>query len=143
MNRGVSSQAVLDRLGGCVSTACAVHCAVEPILIVLHSIASIEFLFGGTFERIILTGGLCLATVSVVYGLRQHGNPRIFLPFITGVFLIALGEIGFASPLQTVFIVPGGLAIAGTHLLNIRYRRDIEQRKECERKPSSVRPETC
>lgn len=140
MTWGGLSQSVLDRVGGCVSTACAIHCALEPLLILLPSIASIEFLLGETLERVFLAGGLTLALLSVVYGLRQHGDRRILGSFLVGVSLVTLGQVGFAGSWRTVFVVPGGLTIAATHLLNVQFRRTTGRTEECGRSEPSLRP---
>lgn len=132
-----------DRVGGCVSMACAVHCALEPILILLPSIGSIGFLAKGTLEQIVLAGGLSLATASVFFGLRRHGKRRILFPFMMGTLLIVLGRSGYTDPLKTGFVIFGGLAIAVTHVLNILYDLENEPGRECGRMKASDRPETC
>lgn len=116
--RRLVSQQFLDRVGGCLSTACAIHCAIKPLLILLPSIAWMDLLMGHTTERIMLSSGVLLATTSVSWGFSRHGCYRVFWLLGAALILIGTGRYALEGVARTMLVVPGGLTIAGTHVLN-------------------------
>lgn len=118
----------MDRVGGCLSTACAIHCAFKPLLFVLPSVAWLDVLMGHTAERIMLSGGVLLATTSVSWGFSRHGCHRVFWLLGLAIAMIATGRYALGGFARTMFVVPGGLTIAGTHVLNTAL---IEQGDHC------------
>jgi hypothetical protein len=114
----VFSQKLLDRVGGCLSTACAIHCAIKPLLFVLPSIAWLDLLMGHTAERIMLSTGVLLASTSVSWGFSRHGCYRVFWMLTAALLLIGTGRYALDGVARTLLVVPGGLTIAGTHVVN-------------------------
>ncbi len=121
----------LDRVGSCVSGACAVHCALKPLLFVLPSVAGLELLMGATTERVLLGVGLFLALGSLSWGYSHHEKIEVFYPLVLGVLLLIAGRYGFSRPLRTILVVPGGLLLAGSHLVNMRLSHLSRNQEEC------------
>jgi hypothetical protein len=113
---------LIDRVGGCFSTACAIHCSLKPFLWLIPSVAGFDMIVSHSAEGVLLGLGVFLATVSTVWGFSKHGRFEVFLPLVAAVFLIAVGRMVFYAPLRTVLVVSGGLSIAFTHLLNLKLR---------------------
>lgn len=122
-----------------MSTVCAVHCVLEPLLVVFPSIFWVEFLLGGAAERMVLVGGLTLALISLVLGVYEHGRNEVVALFILGGGLILMGQFGYTEDLRKFLTVPGAIVVAGTHLLNYRYRRNTDALEECQRTDRSMR----
>jgi len=108
----------IDGLGSCVSTACAIHCSLKPFLFILPSVAWLDVIMGHTFERIMLGFGVLLALTSVSWGFSKHGCYRVFFILAGGLAIIATGRYLLSVPARTLFVVPGGLILAVTHVVN-------------------------
>lgn len=121
VNRSIGklfSTGLVDRVGGCLSTACAIHCALKPVLFILPSMAWLDLIMGHTAERILLSSGVLLATTSVSWGFSRHGCYRVFWMLAAALLLIGTGRYILAGATRTLLVVPGGLIIAATHVVN-------------------------
>jgi len=116
-----------DRLGAGVSFACAIHCAIVPFAATILPLLGLGFLADKRIERIVFLASIALASGSVCWGIRIHGQRRILILFGAALFLMLTGK-GFASQaVEIAMIVPGaGLFVCG-HLLNQRLCRSCRQ----------------
>ena len=64
----IKAKNILDKLGIAISSICAVHCAVAPILITLAPLIGLGFIFEEKFETTIILVSLGLAFLSLVWG---------------------------------------------------------------------------
>ena len=119
----ISSVDWLDQVGGCVSTACAIHCAMKPLLFILPSFAWFEFILNEQFEGYMITTGILLAVTSVYWGYCQHRQISVWATFFFSLVLLLVGRILVSHALELYFVIPGGLGLAFTHFLNIRARQ--------------------
>ena len=71
----------LDRLGACVSFACAIHCAVLPFAATVLPLLGIGFLADKRVERTVLLVSLALASSSICWGFRIHRKRSLLLLF--------------------------------------------------------------
>ncbi|MFB6357274.1 MAG: MerC domain-containing protein [bacterium] len=110
----------LDQVGSCVSLACAVHCSIKPLLFILPSIAWLDFLMSPQFESYLLGSGILLALGSVCWGFSKHRRLQVFFYLGAALLLITTGRSLFHGIYESMFVVPGGLIIAGTHVINMR-----------------------
>jgi len=113
----------LDRVGGCVSTACAIHCAMKPLLFILPSFAWFEFLVNEQFEGYMITTGVLLAVTSVSWGYCQHRQLSVWGTFAVSLVLLLIGRLFVSHALELYFVIPGGLGLALTHVVNLRARQ--------------------
>lgn len=120
------NQRFIDSVGSCLSTACAVHCAIKPLLFLLPSVAWLELMMGHTTERIMLSSGVLLAATSTSWGFSRHGCYRVFWMLAVALILIGTGRYALDGLTRTMFVIPGGLTIAGTHVVNTVLIDDCE-----------------
>lgn len=112
----------LDQAGSCLSVACAIHCCLKPLLLVLPSVAGLDFFLSEDFEGYMLSVGILLASGTVIWGYAQHGNESVLLVLLSAFVLIAVGR--FLVPqgmVERLFVIPGGGLVAVTHWLNVRF----------------------
>lgn len=111
--------AVLDRIGVCASTACAVHCILLPFIITALPFLGLSVLASSTFELAIIGFSVTLATLSFCWGSRLHGQRRTFLFVLSALMLFIFGH-DVEGPLHWVVMAIGGCALAAGHLVNRR-----------------------
>jgi hypothetical protein len=101
-----------------VSTACAVHCAALPLLIM---VAGLGWLGDERFEWTIIGLSFLIASVRLFHSyFRQHRRTDSVLMFGAGAALILLAKselLEFAVS-EPVFMTIGGLLIAAAHWRN-------------------------
>lgn len=118
----------LDTVGSCLSVACAIHCSLKPLLLVLPSVAWLDFLMGPEFEGAMIALGVMLASGTVAWGYAHHGKPSVVLTLLGAFVLIAAGRFLVPGGLaERMLVVPGGLLVALTHWMNVRLARCCEQ----------------
>lgn len=110
----------LDRMGFCVSTACAVHCLLLPFLITVLPLIGLGFFVSHRGELYLLAFAVVTATASFCWGTRRHGK------FHTLLFLVAAGLFFFIAHSEPnlarhgVLMAVGGSCLAAGHFLNRR-----------------------
>lgn len=105
-----------DALGIFTSLACAVHCAVLPLLLTSFPLFGVNIIDNFAFEvfMILLAGGIGIYSLS--HGFRHSHN---FLPvsmFFGGIVALVLKQIWHES--QLWFLIPAVLLILSAHLMN-------------------------
>lgn len=112
----------LDRAGFVLSTACAVHCAVVPLVAGLLPLVGLGFLLDEVVETALLLVAAGLALASLAGGCRHHGQFRPLAMVAAGFALILLGRTWLAHNelWETLLVVAGALMVAGAHAVNWR-----------------------
>jgi hypothetical protein len=114
----IASKGFLDRLGMWISTACAVHCALLPLLI---TVAGLGWLGDERVEWTIIGLSFLIATFRLFHSyFFEHRRNDSVLLFLVGAVSILLAkseilEFRYAEP---VFMTIGGLMIAAAHWRN-------------------------
>ena len=114
----------IDRFGAMGSLACAVHCALLPVLIAaLPSLGIAAWLSDG-FERGFVLFATLLGIFSLVWGYRRHRALRALGLLLPGLAILWLAVLYL--PLHTS-VVPhaiamtlGGTLVGLGHLVNLR-----------------------
>ena len=114
--------AIVDKVGTCISLTCAVHCMALPLIITILPFMGLGFLAGGTFEFGMIFFSLTLATMSLCWGTRIHGNRQILL-FILAALIFFLTGHSIESHWHWIFMAVGGTSLAFGHILNNRLCR--------------------
>jgi len=113
---------VLDKLGILASVACAVHCAVLPLVITVLPLIGLEFLANEWIE----IGMICLAIGIGAWSLvGAYSSHKSFVPLTTlllGFALIGVGHF-WIEDWEPVLIPFGGLTIAAGHYINWKLHR--------------------
>ena len=115
----------LDVLGMILSLACAVHCAIMPIILVLGAFTGLHFLADPMLEHTIIIASMLIAGASLIPHYFHHKRKEVLIVASTGFALIFIGHWHGMAWLHTILMVAGGTAIAFSHLLNMRFCRGL------------------
>lgn len=114
----------LDRFGMLASCACAIHCAVVPILLGVLPLVGVAWLGDERIELFMLGVAVVIGIVSLLPAyLRHHHRPLPLLTFTAGLLFIVLahGAVEESNAAHTALVIAGGLTISAAHLLNRRF----------------------
>ena len=111
-----------DALGMISSLACAIHCAILPLLVVSLPIFGINIIHNRAFEVLMISIAICIGMISLVHGYRNHHGR--FLPialFCLGAGLLLAKQYWHEHELKLLpFAV---IFICLAHLTNLRLNR--------------------
>jgi len=116
------TQRSLDKTGMWVTTLCALHCLLLPVILPLLSLIGLSFLGEELLERIILGTSILLGGIALTSGMRKHARIYPFAILLLGGFVYwnkdSLGEMG-----EPVVILIGAGLIIAAHWINLRLVR--------------------
>jgi hypothetical protein len=113
-----------SRVGAWMSIACAVHCALMPLVVTVLPIIGLEFLASHAIEVLILIGGLGFGAYGVAKAYFNHH--RDFLPvglLLAGSALVVAGLFLVPEHLEHFFIPAGAIIVGIAQIVNIRMSR--------------------
>ena len=112
------SSTKLDRLGMAASLACAVHCALMPLLVSALPL----FLQDERLEWVLVGTSAGLGVGSLTRGFRRHGQKLALCVLALGLTLLASGRFveEANNPGGVLLVVLGGMMVAFSHFLNHR-----------------------
>lgn len=113
---------VLDKLGILASVACAVHCALLPLVITVLPLVGMEFLANEWVEIFMLCLAVCIGAWSLVGAYSLHKSLVPLTVLMLGFALIGTGHFGI-DDWEPVLIPLGGLTIAAAHYINWKAHR--------------------
>ena len=128
MKFNLNSQ-LLDKVGMSASVACAIHCALLPIVLTLLPIIGLEFLANPAIELGMIALSLSLAIFALLGAYQKHRKAWPFVILMLGFAFIALGHL--LAGLESILIPSGGLLIAIAHFINLKLT------KSCNHSPKS------
>jgi MerC mercury resistance protein len=118
----------LDKLGMLLSSLCAIHCVLTPLIILSVPMMARYYLahpyFHGIFAGLILPVGVA----AFVSGYRHHHNAKVFWLGIPGLLIVSVAPIlvhnfGFVRGFpfnETTIMVAGSVLVIWAHWLNRR-----------------------
>lgn len=109
---------LVDRVGVWTSTACAIHCLLMPVLILLLPAMSSIFIIGHGVEWIFALVALVAALGTLCWGFSIHRKKRLIVSFSAAALFIISGQFVAHGWVETLLVVLGGLGLVGSHLLN-------------------------
>jgi hypothetical protein len=112
-----------DAWGIVTSVACAIHCAVLPLLLSSLPVLGINLLDNTAFEYGMILLAFGIGLYSLYHGYRKHHHrwlPIVF--FIIGIAFLFAKQV--CHQLHLILLVPGVLAILTAHFLNYRFCRN-------------------
>lgn len=116
------TQRSLDKTGMWVTTLCALHCLLLPVILPMLSLIGLSFIGEELLERVILGTSIVLGLVALIGGIRQHARFYPLVLLIAGGFIYwhkdSLGEMG-----EPVIILLGASLIIAAHWVNLRLVR--------------------
>jgi hypothetical protein len=111
-----------DVLGIAASMACAIHCAVLPLVITSLPVFGINIIDNMGFELMMIVLALLIGYVSLAHGYHKHHHHLLpTLLFSGGAVMLFLKQAFHEQ--QLVFLIPAVSLIVGAHLMNYRYCR--------------------
>ena len=125
-NHSCSGASAIDAAGATASLACAIHCALMPLVITLLPLAGLGFLASEPVEWLLLTLSATLGVCSLCLGYRTHRSQRALMVLAAGLALAAIGRIAehggtslfLARARAAMPLISGGLLDALSHGLN-------------------------
>lgn len=116
------TQRSLDRTGMWVTTLCALHCLLLPVILPMLSLIGLSFIGEEVLERLILGTSILLGLVALVMGMRQHLRIYPLVLLVAGGAIYwhkdSLGEVG-----EPIIILCGAALIVAAHWVNLKLTR--------------------
>jgi hypothetical protein len=110
----------VDGWGASASTACAVHCALTPLLPGLPLIG-VELLLHPACEVGLLLACSVLAAAAMLGGARhRHGHWWPPALFVVGLLVVWSAHFAVEHPYEAVVSVAGAVVLASAHVGNFR-----------------------
>jgi hypothetical protein len=115
-----------DVLGITTSVACAVHCAILPLLLTSVPVFGINIIDSVSFEYLMIILAFIIGSYALYHGYKKHHHSLIPITlFAFGiVLLLAKQKWHF---LQVYFLVPAVISIILAHYSNYRLGRKVRQ----------------
>lgn len=111
-----------DALGIATSVACAIHCAVLPLIVSSLPLFGVNIVDNIAFELFMILLAACIGAWSLYHGWKnQHHRVLPFGLFFTGLVLLFAKQVWHEK--QVIFLVPAVLLIIGAHFFNFRLGR--------------------
>ncbi len=126
-SKSPSHHGFMDRLGASLSVACALHCALQPLLLLALPFLGLSFLLNEQAETIFLICSALLASFSLVQGHQHHGRSTAFPVLALSLALIIASRLPGLSHMEMILAVTGALGIASAHGINMYLHRQFHQ----------------
>jgi hypothetical protein len=111
-----------DALGIAASIACAIHCAVLPLVISSLPILGINIINNFWFEIFMILLAMGIGLHSLTHGFKKHHHRILpIIVFIIGISLLLVKQI--LHQYQIWFLVPAVILIVSAHFINYRHCR--------------------
>ena len=113
----------IDRLGASLSFLCALHCLLQPLLLLALPMVGLGFFLNENLETLFLGVTVVLASFALLMGYRHHRNVLVF-PFLgAGIAFIVASRIPTLENFEMPLAVIGALLITSSHVINLRVRK--------------------
>ena len=111
-----------DALGIAASIACAIHCAVLPLLMSSLPILGINIINNFWFEIFMILLAMGIGLHSLTHGFKKHHHRLLpIIVFIIGISLLFVKQV--FHQYQIWFLVPAVILIVSAHFINYRQCR--------------------
>ena len=113
-----------DLMGIITSIACAIHCAILPVILTSLPLFGINVINNSSFEWMMIGIAFTVGCYALSHGYRKHHkNRKPLLVFTLGfIFLISKQ---FFYRYEFLFLAPAVCSILYAHFLNFRYCRQV------------------
>ncbi len=109
-----------DFMGMITSIACAVHCAILPLIITSLPVFGINIINSSPFEWMMIGIAFIVGCYALAHGYqRHHRNLKPLLIFTTGFIFLILKQVFYKH--EFIFLAPAVALILYAHFLNFRY----------------------
>ncbi|MEY3060712.1 MAG: hypothetical protein RL000_2064 [Bacteroidota bacterium] len=106
-----------DALGIAASIACAIHCAVLPLVMSSLPILGINIINNFWFEVFMILLAMGIGLHSLTHGFKKHHHRLLpIIVFIIGISLLLIKQV--FHQYQIWFLVPAVILIVSAHFIN-------------------------
>lgn len=125
--KSIKNRSLLDNIGISITSLCALHCLLVPILLPLLPFVGASFFAEDWFERSILASSIIIGFWSLAFGFyRYHRQLYPVLSLILGC-IVYWNKDMFGADYEPLTILVGALFIAGSHLINLKLCRNCKK----------------
>lgn len=111
-----------DALGISASLACAIHCAILPLLLTSLPVMGVNIIDNTAFEYFMIALTVVIGVYSLWHGFKKHHHSLIpVIVFLIGVVFLIAKQIWHTQ--QVIFLSVALLFILYAHLQNLRLCR--------------------
>jgi MerC mercury resistance protein len=111
-----------DALGVTTSVACAIHCAILPLLVSSLPVLGINILDNISFEYGMIVLAFIIGFYSLYHGYKKHHHRLLpLLVFSMGMLLLLAKQVWHQFHL--LLLIPAVIAIISAHFFNYRFCR--------------------
>lgn len=111
-----------DALGIAASVACAIHCAILPLIMSSLPILGINIINNFWFELFMIVLALGIGLHSLTHGFKKHHHRLLpIIIFVIGISLLMVKQI--LHQYQLWFLIPAVVLIISAHYINYRQCR--------------------
>lgn len=111
-----------DALGIAASIACAIHCAVLPLVMSSLPILGINIINNFWFEIFMILLAMGIGLHSLTHGFKKHHHRLLpIIVFVIGIVLLLVKQV--FHQYQIWFLVPAVILIVSAHFINYRQCR--------------------
>lgn len=108
-----------DALGIAATIACAIHCALLPLVLTSLPILGFNILNNFWFEIGMILLAMAIGIYSLMHGFKKHHHHKLpLVVFLIGISLLILKQVFHAK--QIWFLIPAMILIVTAHFLNYR-----------------------
>lgn len=112
-------QQSLDKAGIWVTTLCALHCLLLPVIVPMLSVIGLGFIGSTILERTILGASLLVGAIALSQGVRRHRRVYPVGLLIAGGTLYWFKDL-FGGSMEPWIILLGAGLIVTAHWVNLR-----------------------
>jgi MerC mercury resistance protein len=107
-------------MGVVTSVACAIHCAILPLVITSLPVFGINIINNSLFEWMMIGIAFAVGCLALAHGYqRHHREMKPLLLFIAGFIFLILKQVFYKH--EFLFLAPAVSLILCGHFLNFRY----------------------
>lgn len=111
-----------DAIGIATSIACAIHCALLPLILTSLPLFGVNIINNLPFESCMILLAFCVGAYSLYHGWKKHHHRWGPLSiFCGGMSLLFCKQIW--HPYELFFLIPAVIFIVSAHYLNFRFCR--------------------
>lgn len=122
-----------DAVGITASIACAIHCALLPLILTSLPLFGINIINNVSFEFGMIFLALCVGSYSLYHGYKKHHHRWLpLIVFFSGFTFLILKQL--FSIYEVWLLVPAVILIVSAHILNYRFCRvhDHAHAEDCD-----------
>lgn len=121
----------IDRLGVWLTSICAIHCLILPILLPIAPLLASSFVAEAWFERLILSGSILVGFAALFIGFHKYH--RQLYPIYSLVLggLIYWNKHMFGEAYEPITIAVGALLIIAAHITNLHLCKKCKTCETC------------